>query len=303
MPLPLAINGAVRDALERGGPVVALESTVIAHGLPEPANVETALACEEAVRAAGATPATIAILGGEVIVGCTEAQIRRISESKSIAKVSRRDIASVLARDADGATTVAGTILCAHAAGIRVMATGGIGGVHRGGEESMDVSADLDELGRTPVAVVCAGAKSILDLPRTLEVLETKGVPVAGFLTDRFPAFFSRDSGLPVNTRVDTPEAAARMIAIHDELPNTGGLVIANPVPEDAALDEASVASWTSEALAEASSRGVSGRDVTPFLLARIAALSGGATIGANVALLKSNAKLAARIACAMVGR
>jgi len=297
--LPLSVAPAVQANLDAGGPVVALESTVIAHGLPAPANVETALACEAEVRDRGAVPATIAIIDGRIVVGCSEEEIRRLVVG-TVAKVSRRDVAAVIARAGDGATTVAGTVLCAAAAGIRVMATGGIGGVHRGGADSLDVSSDLEELGRSPVAVVCAGAKSILDLPRTLEVLETKGVPVVGYGTDRFPAFFCRDSGLALEARTDTPGEAATLIATHLALPGAGGLVIANPLPDREALEAAEVDGWIAQALEEASAQDIVGKDVTPFLLRRVAELSDGKTLAANLKLLKRNAALAADIACSL---
>jgi pseudouridine-5'-phosphate glycosidase len=300
MTLPLDIASPVRDALDQGAPVVALESTVISHGLPAPVNLKVAHACERTVRDNGAMPATIGIIRGRIVVGCTASDLDHLANADHVAKVSRRDLAAVVATGADGATTVAGTILIAAAAGIRMMATGGIGGVHRGGEQSLDISADLDELARSPVAVVCAGAKSILDLPRTLEVLETKGVPVAGYGTAAFPAFFTRDSGLPLEIRVNTPAEAARLIATHLTLPAAGGVLIANPVPAAAALDPATVDAWIEQALAGAAAAGVAGKDVTPYLLREISTLSDGATLNANVALLENNATLAAQIACAL---
>lgn len=302
MTFPLEIALPVRQALGNDDPVVALESTVIAHGLPAPRNRKVALACEEAVRDRGATPATIAILDGRVIIGCTEEQIDELAAAKDVAKVSRRDLAAVVAGERNGATTVAGTMVCAAEAGIPVMATGGIGGVHRGGETSLDISADLEELARTPVAVVCSGAKSILDIARTLEFLETKGVPVAGFATDAFPAFFSRDSGLTVPLRVDSPRDAARLTATHMALPRGGGLVIANPVPAEKAIDPHLVDTWLRTGLQEAADRGISGRDVTPFLLSSLVKLSGGKTLEANASLLVENARLAAAIAVEMKG-
>ena len=298
--LPLAIAPNVQQAIASHAPVVALESTVIAHGLPAPRNSEVALACEAAVRAKGATPATIAVLDGRIVIGCNAGQIDFLARGNDIAKVSRPDLAAVIARSGNGATTVAGTLLCAAAAGIRVMATGGIGGVHRGGETSMDVSADLQELARAPLAVVCAGAKSILDLGRTLEVLETNGVPVAGFGTDHFPAFYTRKSGHSVRIRVNTATEAADLIAAHQSIPDAGGIVIANPVPEEAALPSQDVDKWILNALTEAEGSGVSGKDLTPFLLSTLTRLSSGATLEANIVLLENNAGVAAEIAVAL---
>ena len=295
--LPVVIAANIQQAIASRAPVVALESTVIAHGLPTPRNSEVALACEAAVRARGATPATIAILDGRIVIGCDADQIHFLARGANIAKISRRDLAAVIARRGNGATTVAGTLLCAAVAGIRVMATGGIGGVHRGGETSMDVSADLQELARAPLAVVCAGAKSILDLGRTLEVLETNGVPIAGFGTDHFPAFYSQESGFPVEIRVNTATEAADLIAAHQSIPNAGGIVIANPVPADAAIPSQDVEKWILNALTEAQESGVSGKDLTPFLLSSLTRLSSGATLASNIALLENNASVAAEIA------
>lgn len=298
--LPVVIAANIQQAIDSRSPVVALESTVIAHGLPTPCNSEVALACEAAVRARGATPATIAILDGRIVIGCDADQIHFLARGTNIAKISRRDLAAVIARRGNGATTVAGTLLCAAAAGIRVMATGGIGGVHRGGETSMDISADLQELARAPLAVVCAGAKSILDLGRTLEVLETNGVPIAGFGTDHFPAFYSQESGFPVEIRVNTATEAADLIAAHQSIPDAGGIVIANPVPADAAIPSRDVEKWILNALMEAQGSGVSGKDLTPFLLSSLTRLSSGATLESNIALLENNASVAAEIAVAL---
>lgn len=300
MSLPLFIAPDVAQALAAGAPVVALESTVIAHGLPAPRNLDLARSCEAAVRARGATPATVAVIDGQIVVGCTDNQIQRLAAGGDIAKVSRRDIAAVIARGDTGATTVAGTMMCAAAAGIAIMATGGIGGVHRGGETSLDVSADLYELARAPVAVVCSGAKSILDLPRTLEVLETNGVPVAGYGTSTFPAFFASSSGLALDIRVDGARAAADLVRAHRTLPGAGGLVIANPVPAAAAIPAATVDRWIDAALAAAHRDGVAGKAVTPYLLKALVDLSAGATLKANVALLVDNAAVAAEIAVAL---
>ena len=299
--LPITIAPDVEQAIAAGSPVVALESTVISHGLPTPRNREVAVACEEAVRANGATPATIAVLDGRIVVGCNADEIEFLTRATDVAKVSRRDLAAVIARQGNGATTVAGTLLCAALAGIKVMATGGIGGVHRRGESSMDVSADLQELARAPLAVVCSGAKSILDIGRTLEVLETNGVPVAGFGTTEFPAFYSQKSGHPVEICVDTAAEAASLIAAHQSIPGGGGVLIANPVPEQAAIPSEDVDKWIAAALNDAKESGVSGKDVTPFLLSALTELSKGITLEANVALLESNAAVAAEIAVALL--
>ncbi len=304
----LAIREDIAAALAAGGPVVALESTVIAHGLPRPHNLETAREMEGAVREEGGVPATIAVLDSRLVVGLSPEQLAHLSESESVAKVSRADLAAVLASGRPGATTVAGTMIIAAQAGIRVLATGGIGGVHRGAERSLDISADLTELARTRVAVVCAGAKAILDLQRTLEYLETLGVPVVGYGTNEFPAFFSRESGLPLVHRVDTPDDVARLMAWQWELGrsgrgSTGGMVIANPPPEETALPRAVVESHIAEALKSAEAAGIRGKAVTPFLLQELARRSGGRTLQANRALLVANARLAARIAVACSAR
>ena len=290
----------VAEALRSSRPVVALESTLITHGLPWPANAETALAMEAAVRAGGATPATIAILGGKITVGLTREQIERLAQrpAGSVRKCSRRDLPIAVARGEDAATTVAGTMIVAHLAGIRVFATGGIGGVHRGAP--FDVSADLLELGRTPVAVVCAGAKSILDLPLTLEVLETQGVPIVGLGTDTLPAFYSRSSGLPIDVRIETPREAAAIIAAAHRLGAQHGILITVPVPaaDELPTDQAEAA--IKQATAEADARGLHGKAVTPFLLGRVAELTSGGSRRANTALLVNNARTAALIAVAL---
>lgn len=291
----LHIAPHVRNALEQKQPVVALESTLITHGLPYPANVETALAMEAAVREGGAIPATVAILRGRITVGATEADIQRLGQATGVRKCSRRDLPVAVALGEDGATTVAGTMIVAHMAGIRIFATGGIGGVHRG--HPFDVSADLIELGRTPVAVVCSGAKSILDLPLTLEVLETQGVPVIGYQTDTLPAFYVASSGLPLTVRVDTPRQAADIINVARQLSMRQGLLIANPVPAEVAMDNTHAEQAIRQATREADERGIAGRDLTPFLLARIAELTGGESRMANTALLTHNARLAGEIA------
>jgi len=298
----LGILPEVREALAAGRPVVALESTIITHGMPAPRNLETARAVEAAVRAGGAVPATIAVLDGRIRIGLDADDLERLAGEREVAKVSRADLPAVLASGAAGSTTVAATMICAALAGIAVFATGGIGGVHRGAETSFDVSADLQELARTPVAVVCAGAKAILDLPKTLEVLETLGVPVIGYGTDDLPAFYSRESGLKVPLRRD---AAAEIAAVMDckwELGLGGGLVIANPIPAEAEIPAEQIAAQIETALREAAGEGVQGKDVTPFLLSRLEALTGGASLEANVALVLNNARLAAEIAVAYAG-
>jgi pseudouridine-5'-phosphate glycosidase len=279
--------------------VVALESTIITHGMPAPRNLETARQVEADVRAAGALPATIAILDGVIRVGLEAEELERLAGEKAVAKVSRADLPAVLAAGGAGSTTVAATMICAELAGIRVFATGGIGGVHRGAEQSFDVSADLQELARTPVAVVCAGAKAILDLSKTLEVLETLGVPVIGYGCDELPAFYSRASGLAVPLRCDSAAEIAEVMAVKWALKLGGGLMIANPIPADAEIPAAAIAGHIETALAEAAARGLQGKAVTPFLLARLEALTGGASLDANVALVRNNARLAAAVAAA----
>ena len=298
----LSVALEVADALRVGRAVVALESTLITHGLPHPANVETALAMEAAVRAGGAVPATIAILGGKITVGLTRAQIENLATrpAGSVRKCSRRDLPIAVARGEDGATTVAGTMIVAHMAGIRVFATGGIGGVHRGAP--LDVSADLMELGRTPVAVVCSGAKSILDLPLTLEVLETQGVPVVGLGTDTLPAFYSRSSGLPVDVSVATSAEAAKIIFAARQLAAQHGVLITVPVPEKDAMPAEKMEDAIHRATAEATAKNIHGKAATPFLLGRVAELTGGDSRRANIALLVNNARVAAEIAVALAG-
>jgi pseudouridine-5'-phosphate glycosidase len=278
--------------------VVALESTLITHGLPRPKNLEVARALEAAVREAGAFPATIAILGGEITVGLTDEQLAYLARAKNVRKCSRRDLPIVVGHSEDGATTVAGTMMVAHMAGIPVFATGGIGGVHRG--HPFDVSADLLELGRTPVTVVCAGAKAILDLPLTLEVLETQGVPVIGYGTDEFPAFYSRSSGLPVDVRCDTPEEVAVIVQTRDALELPGGILVAVPIPPGEELPASEAEDAIGRALAEAEAQGITGKAVTPYLLARVSELTGEASLRANVSLLLNNARVASAIAVAL---
>ncbi|HEX6013904.1 MAG TPA: pseudouridine-5'-phosphate glycosidase [Geminicoccaceae bacterium] len=292
------VHPEVAQALSSGQPVVALESTLICHGLPRPRNLELARAVEDAVRAEGAVPATIALVDGRVRVGLDGATLARLAAADGVAKCSPRDLPVVLARRALGATTVAGTIRIAAAAGVRVMATGGIGGVHRGGERSLDVSADLFELARTGVAVVCSGAKVILDLPRTLEVLETLGVPVVGFRSGSLPAFYARESGLPL-PRIDDFAGLVELLRAQATLGWPSGLVIANPPPQVLAVAGAELEAWIADALADARRRGIAGRDETPFLLAELARHSDGRTVAVNEALVLDNARLAARLAAA----
>jgi pseudouridylate synthase len=298
----VAVADEVRAALDAGDPVVALESTIIAHGLPHPQNLELARELEALVRGQGAVPATIALAAGRIRVGVDEALLQRLAGERNVAKVSRRDMAAVLAAGGLGATTVAGTMIAARLAGIEVFATGGIGGVHRGAEKSFDVSADLDELARTRVLVVTAGAKLVLDLPKTLEVLETRGVPVIGLGTDEFPAFWCRSSGLKVPLRLDSPEAAAHAFALHCRLGLPSGMVVANPIPAEEALDRAALEAAIAESLAEADKDGILGKDVTPYLLQRIVAKTSGASLRANIALVRNNARVGARIAVALAG-
>ena len=288
----------VQLARRAGRPLVALESTLITHGLPYPVNVETARALEEEVRAAGATPATLAILQGRIHIGLTEDELQSLAQARDVRKCSRRDLPIAVARKLTGATTVAGTMLLAHRAGLRVFATGGIGGVHRG--HPFDVSADLEELAQTPITVVCAGAKAILDIPLTLEVLETKGVPVVGFGTDDFPAFYSRTSGHRVVVRCDTAREVADLIAARERLGLSAGLLVTVPVSADCELPAPEAETAIAQALDEAAQRGIKGKDVTPFLLARVSELTGDRSRMANVALLRQNARVAAQIAVAL---
>ncbi len=296
----LQIAEPVRAALAAGEPVVALESTVIAHGLPWPANVEVARAMEDAVRAEGATPATIALMDGQIVAGLDAAGIERLATAEHVLKASRRDLAPALARKAIAATTVAGTLACAALAGIRVFATGGIGGVHRGAAQTLDISADLIELSRSPVVTVCAGAKAILDLPMTLEYLETQSVPVIGYGTDELPAFYTRSSGLPVPHRADTPDEVAAMAHIQWQCGLGGGLLVTCPIPAEHALASDVAEAAIAQALREAEEQHIRGAATTPFLLARVAELTGGESVSANRALLLNNARLAARIACSL---
>lgn len=294
----LSVSPEVQKALQEGHATVALESTIISHGMPYPQNVQTALAVEKIVREEGAVPATIAIIGGKLRVGLTPDEIDYLGKKGlAVHKTSRRDIPVVLARGEDGATTVAATMILAALAGVKVFATGGVGGVHRGAAQTMDISADLEELARTATMVVCAGAKSILDLGLTLEYLETKGVPVVGYGTEELPAFYTRHSGFKVDTRMDTPSEIAKTFAIKESLGLRGGMLVANPIPEEYSMDANAINSAIQQAVQEAEQTGVKGKDITPFLLDKIQKITGGASLAANIALVYNNAKLAARIA------
>jgi pseudouridylate synthase len=297
--LTLAIHPEVQAALEQGGPVVALESTLITHGFAMPDNLKIARAIEEAVREQDAIPPTIAILGGQIYVGLTPAQLEYLGTAPNVRKCSRRDLPLAVARSEDGATTVAGTMIVAQLAGLPILATGGIGGVHRG--QSFDASADLLELGRTPITVVCAGAKAILDLPLTLEVLETHGVPVIGYQTDELPAFYSRQSGLPVDLRVDTPAEVANIIRAREALGLNMGLLVTVPIPLANEWPAAEAQGVIDQAIANAEREGITGKAVTPYLLQQVSDLSGERSKQANMSLLLNNARVAAQIARALV--
>ena len=297
----IKLSPRVEAALAEGRPVIALESTIISHGMPYPQNVETALKCEKTARESGAEPATIAVIGGRLCAGLTEEEIDSLGrEGQKVTKASRRDLPVLVARKADGATTVAATMIIAAMAGIRVFATGGIGGVHRGAETTMDISADLEELARTPVAVVCAGAKSILDLGLTLEYLETKGVPVLGFKTKELPAFYTPHSGFSVDYPVDSPAEAAAFIRAQREMGYPGGMLITNPIPEEYAMPADQINAAIDRALREADEQGVKGKKITPFLLARVCELTGGESLASNIQLVLNNVRLASRIAVAL---
>lgn len=295
----LKINKEVKEALESGKPVVALESTIISHGMPYPMNVETAIRVEEIIRENGAVPATIGIIGGVLKAGLTKDEIDYMGKASGIAKVSRRDIPYIVSQKLDGATTVASTMIIADMAGIKVFATGGIGGVHRGAETTMDISADLEELSNTNVAVVCAGAKSILDIGLTLEYLETKGVPVYGYGTEELPAFYTRKSGFKVDYRIDNPEDIALALKTKWDLKLKGGVVIANPIPEEYSMDADFITKVIEDAVVEAEEKGIKGKDTTPFLLAKVKDVTAGDSLESNIQLVFNNAKLAAEVACA----
>ncbi len=296
----LDIHPEVAQAKAHGRAIVALESTIISHGMPYPQNVATAREVEAIIRSEGAIPATIGIIGGRVKVGLTNAELESFGKNRSVEKVSRRDFPLILAQKKDGATTVAGTMIVAEWAGIPVFVTGGLGGVHRAVETSWDISADLTELMQTQVAVVCAGVKSILDIPKTLEVLETAGVPVLGYKTDDFPAFFTRSSGCPVLQRVDDLEQVAQILKIKSSLQLKGGLVLANPIPEGDALSTEEINQVITAALQEAKTLGISGKSVTPFLLKNIVERTQGRSLIANIALIKNNARVGAQLAMAL---
>lgn len=294
----LVINPEVQKAIDENRPVVALESTIISHGMPYPQNVETALTVEKIVRENGTIPATIAIIGGKLTVGITHEEIDHLGKKGlNVTKASRRDIPILVSRKEDGATTVAATMIIASLAGIKVFATGGIGGVHRGAETTMDISADLEELSNTEVAVVCAGAKSILDLGLTMEYLETKGVPVIGYQTDELPAFYTRESGFKVNYRMDTPYEIARALKAKEDLNMKGSMVIANPIPIEYAMDYSYINNAINDAIVEAEKLGIKGKETTPYLLDKIQKLTEGKSLTANIQLVYNNVKLGAQIA------
>ena len=294
----LDIKPEVAEALAAGKPVVALESTIISHGMPYPQNVQTALEVERIVREHGAVPATIAVIGGRLKAGLSAEEIEYFGKKgQAIAKASRRDLAVLCARGEDGATTVTTTMIIAHMAGIRVFATGGIGGVHRGAETTMDISADLEELGQTPVMVVCAGAKSILDLGLTLEYLETKGVPVVGYQTKELPAFYTRTSGFNVDYRMDSPAELAKAFKTQNDLGFPAGMLVANPIPEEYAMPLEVITAAIDKAIAESVEKGIKGKETTPFLLARVSELTGGDSLASNIQLVFNNARLAAKTA------
>ena len=297
----LDIAPEVQEALAAGKPVVALESTIISHGMPYPQNVETALNVEKIIRENGAVPATIAVIGGRLKAGLSPEEIDYLGKTGAgVAKASRRDLPVLVALGRDGATTVTTTMMIAHMAGISVFATGGIGGVHRGAETTMDISADLEELAQTPVMVVCAGAKSILDLGLTLEYLETKGVPVIGYGTEELPAFYTRKSGFGVDYRVDSPEELAAMFAAQRDLGYKGGMLVTNPIPEEYAMPKDVIDAAIEQALRECKEQGVHGKETTPFLLARVVELTGGDSLESNIQLVLNNARVAARTAAAL---
>ena len=291
----LDIHPEVAAALAEGKPVVALESTIISHGMPYPQNVETALNVERIIRENGAVPATIAIIGGRLKAGLSPEEIEYFGKKgRDIHKASRRDLAVLCARGEDGATTVTTTMIIAHMAGIKFFATGGIGGVHRGAETTMDISADLEELGQTPVLVVCAGAKSILDLGLTLEYLETKGVPVIGYGTEELPAFYTRQSGFGVDYRIDTPQELALAFKASNDMGLKSGMLVTNPIPEEFAMPKETIDAAIAQAIAESKAQGIHGKETTPFLLARVAELTGGDSLASNIRLVYNNAKVAA---------
>ncbi|MEH7305522.1 pseudouridine-5'-phosphate glycosidase [Neobacillus drentensis] len=293
----ITLSEEVRAAKEQGKPIVALESTIISHGMPYPQNVKTAREVEQIIRDNGAVPATIAIVDGKIKIGLSDEELEMFGKSTDVAKASRRDLAYLIATKKLGATTVAATMICAEAAGINIFVTGGIGGAHRGAETTMDISADLEELGQTNVAVICAGAKSILDLGLTMEYLETKGVPVIGYQTDVLPAFYTRNSEFSVNFRADDVDTIASTLKVKWDLHLKGGAVIANPIPKEFAMDEKTINNVIESALNEAQERHISGKEVTPFLLGKVKELTGGKSLEANIALVKNNAVVGAKLA------
>ena len=293
------ISEEIQDSIKRNGPVVALESTIISHGMPFPQNLETALEVESIIRKEGALPATIAVIEGRIKIGLSNLELEQFAQGTKTVKVSSRDLPLALSQKQDGGTTVAATMICSRMAGISVFVTGGIGGVHRGSEKTMDISGDLMEFSRTNVAVVCAGIKSILDIPRTLEYLETQGVPVIGYRTDEFPAFYTTTSGYSVQSRINTAEEIARCMKVKWELGLEGGMVIANPVLREDAMDEKVIEEAITKSLKEASEKGIDGKAVTPFLLERISQLTDGESLKTNIALVCNNALVGAKIASA----
>ena len=294
----LDVNPEVAKALEEGRPVVALESTIIAHGMPYPKNVETAIAVEEVIKANGAVPATIGILGGRIKIGLTKEEIEYMAHAKNVLKVSRRDLPLVIAQKMDGATTVAGTMIAANMAGIKLFVTGGIGGVHRGAGESFDISADLEELKMTDVTVVCAGAKAILDIPATMEYLETAGVPVIAYGVDEIPAFYSRKSGVAAVCRLDSPEEIGALVSMKAQLGLKGGVLVTCPIPEKDEIPADEINAVIDKAIEEAEENGIKGKESTPFLLSKVKDLTEGRSLEANIKLVLNNAEIGAKIAC-----
>lgn len=297
------INDEVRQAMAEQRPIVALESTIIAHGMPYPKNVETASRVEEIIRNEGAIPATIAILDGKIKIGLTEKELDEIGSRKNVEKVSRRDLASVVANKQNGATTVAATMICAAASGIKFFVTGGLGGVHRGYMDTMDVSADLDELAKTDVVVVCAGVKAILDLPRTMEYLETKGVPVIGYLTDELPGFYTRSTQIKLRLRTESPEQIASIIRVKEDLGLDGGVLVVNPIPHEYEMQKGYIDQIITRSIEEANKLNVTGKDITPFLLQRIADETEGKSLESNIQLVYKNAEVGSQIACAYMAK
>ncbi len=294
----LDVAPEVAEAVKNNKPVVALESTIISHGMPYPQNVETALNVEKVIRDNGAIPATTAIIGGRLKAGLSKDEIEYLGKTgQGVTKVSRRDIPVIVAKGMDGASTVATTMIIAAMAGVKIFATGGIGGVHRGAQQTFDISADLEELAHTPVTVVCAGAKAILDLPLTLEYLETQGVPVLGYQTEELPAFYTRKSGLSVDYRIDTPQELAKVIHVKKELGLQGGILVTNPIPEEYSMDPDTINRAIDQAIEESKQQGIHGKDTTPFLLARVKDITGGDSLDSNIQLVYNNAKVAAQTA------